>query len=319
MDDKKDKRLIIFSIIVAIIMWGFVMTTTNPFLTKTIRNVPMTIRNLENIQNQGYELVGKDQIDSVNVKVEASRSDMMALDSRDLVASVDLQSPSEGIRSLNINVDSPSGVKVVDIEPKKINLRIEKVIEKDMAPQLDLDEELKNDRIVEINEIYPDKVTIKGIRSQIEKVDQVRVRVDDESYLDGKIHNIDLEPLDKDGNVVDNISLSDKQVSISFKVSETKEVGVNLKTKGDVDEDYEVKSTDLAPEKIILKGDNEVLADIEEIETEVLDIEGAKANMEGTIKLALPDNVEIYDGNEEVSYTVSLKKLEKKEKDKDKD
>mgnify|MGYP002757095759 FL=1 len=253
MDDKKDKQLIIMSIIVAIFMWAFVMTTTNPSLTKTIRNVPLSIRNLENIQNQGYELVGNDQVESVNVKVEASRSDILNIDNEDLVASVDLQSPSEGIRSLNINVDTPTGVKVVDIEPKKVNLRIEKVIEKKLTPKLDIKDKLREGRIVEVNEMYPDKVSVRGIRSKVEKVEELRAVVDKEDFLNGNIHNIDLEPLDEKGEKVEGVSLSASQISLSFKVSETKEVPIKLVTKGDVGEDYKIKSAKVTPNSKLIK------------------------------------------------------------------
>lgn len=313
MDEKKDKQLIILSIIVAIFMWAFVMTTTNPSLTKTIRNVPLTIINLENIQNQGFELVDDDQIDTVNVKIEASRSDMLALDSDDLVASVDIQSPSEGIKSLDINVDTPTGVKVVSTDPKKINFKIEKVIEKRITPKLDIDDKLKEGRIVEINEMYPDEITVKGVRSQVEKVDQLVASVDSEDYLNGNIHNVDLEAIDKSGEKVDNVSLSVNQLSLSFKVSETKEVPIKLETKGEVNEDYEIELTKIIPNTIILKGEKKFLSKIDEIGTEIVDITGAKSNIEGKTQLLIPDNVEIYDGEKNVNYNITLKKLSKEE------
>ncbi|MDD7463839.1 MAG: CdaR family protein [Anaerococcus sp.] len=315
MDDKKDKQLIIMSIIVAIFMWAFVMTTTNPSLTKTIRNVPLSIRNLENIQNQGYELVGKDQVESVNVKVEASRSDILNIDNEDLVASVDLQSPSEGIRSLNINVDTPTGVKVVDIEPKKVNLRIEKVIEKKLTPKLDIKDKLREGRIVEVNEMYPDKVSVRGIRSKVEKVEELRAVVDKEDFLNGKIHNIDLEALDEKGEKVEGVSLSASQISLSFKVSETKEVPIKLVTKGDVGEDYKIKSAKVTPNSIIIKGDKSVLSKVDELDTQIVDITGIKTNQEGKIGVLLPDNVEIYDGDKEVNYNINLVKKEKEAED----
>jgi YbbR domain-containing protein len=315
MDDKKDKQLIIMSIIVAIFMWAFVMTTTNPSLTKTIRNVPLSIRNLENIQNQGYELVGKDQVESVNVKVEASRSDILNIDNEDLVVSVDLQSPSEGIRSLNINVDTPTGVKVVDIEPKKVNLRIEKVIEKKLTPKLDIKDKLREGRIVEVNEMYPDKVSVRGIRSKVEKVEELRAVVDKEDFLNGKIHNIDLEALDEKGEKVEGVSLSASQISLSFKVSETKEVPIKLVTKGDVGEDYKIKSAKVTPNSIIIKGDKSVLSKVDELDTQIVDITGIKTNQEGKIGVLLPDNVEIYDGDKEVNYNINLVKKEKEAED----
>ena len=311
MDDKKDKQLIIMSIIVAIFMWAFVMTTTNPSLTKTMRNVPLSIRNLENIQNQGYELVGKDQVESVNVKVEASRSDILNIDNEDLVASVDLQSPSEGIRSLNINVDTPPGVKVVDIEPKKVNLRIEKVIEKKLTPKLDIKDKLREGRIVEVNEMYPDKVSVRGIRSKVEKVEELRAVVDKEDFLNGKIHNIDLEALDEKSEKVEGVPLTASQISLSFKVSETKEVPIKLVTKGDVGEDYKIKSAKVTPNSIIIKGDKSVLSKVDELDTQIVDITGIKTNQEGKIGVLLPDNVEIYDGDKEVNYNMNLVKKEK--------
>ena len=69
MNNKNDRKLIVLSILVAVIMWAFVMTSTNPSLSKTIRNVPLTIKNQEVMQKDGYALVGKDEVASVNVKV----------------------------------------------------------------------------------------------------------------------------------------------------------------------------------------------------------------------------------------------------------
>ena len=39
MNNKNDRKLVALSILVAVIMWAFVMTSTNPSLSKTIRNV----------------------------------------------------------------------------------------------------------------------------------------------------------------------------------------------------------------------------------------------------------------------------------------
>ncbi|MFR7352658.1 hypothetical protein [Anaerococcus obesiensis] len=62
MNNKNDRKLIVLSILVAVIMWAFVMTSTNPSLSKTIRNVPLIIKNQEVMQKDGYALVGKDEV-----------------------------------------------------------------------------------------------------------------------------------------------------------------------------------------------------------------------------------------------------------------
>ena len=62
MNNKNDRKLIALSVLVAVIMWAFVMTSTNPSLSKTVRGVPLTIKNQEVMQKEGYALVGKDEI-----------------------------------------------------------------------------------------------------------------------------------------------------------------------------------------------------------------------------------------------------------------
>lgn len=310
MNDKKDRQIIILSVVVAIFMWAFVITTTNPMLSKTIRNVPLSIRNLETLQNQGFELVGKEQIENVNVKVEANRDDMRALESDDLVASIDLGSPSEGIRSLNVKVDTPSGVRVVDIDPKQVNLKIEKVVEKIVPVNLLVTDKLKEGRIVEVNEFYPQEIKVRGIRSQVDKVSELRVDVDKESYLNGKIHNISVIALDNQGEIVENVSLSSDEVSISYKVSQTKELSIKLITKGNVAEGYEIFQEDITPKKIIVKGDNATISKLKELETEEIDISNLKEDFEGKAEIILPNFVEVYDGEDSVSYKIKVRKKE---------
>ena len=136
MNKKNDRKLMALSILVAIIMWAFVMTSTNPSLSKTVRNVPLTIKNQELMQKEGFALVGKDEVSSVNVKVEGSRSDLASLSADDLVASVDLGTPSEGIKTLNIKVDGPSGIRVESTSPSNVNFKIEKIVKKELALEI---------------------------------------------------------------------------------------------------------------------------------------------------------------------------------------
>src|SRR5699024_4336969 len=136
-----------------------------------------------------------------------------------------------------------------------------------------------------------------------------------EDFLNGKIHNIDLEALDEKGEKVEGVSLSASQISLSFKVSETKEVPIKLVTKGDVGEDYKIKSAKVTPNSIIIKGDKSVLSKVDELDTQIVDITGIKTNQEGKIGVLLPDNVEIYDGDKEVNYNINLVKKEKEAED----
>ena len=170
MNNKNDRKLIVLSILVAVIMWAFVMTSTNPSLSKTIRNVPLTIKNQEVMQKDGYALVGKDEVASVNVKVEGSRSDLASLSAEDLVASIDLGVPTEGIKTLNVNVDVPSGIRIESVSPSNINLKMEKIVKKDLTVDIKISDRLKESKIINVSEQSTKKITVSGLRNYVDKV-----------------------------------------------------------------------------------------------------------------------------------------------------
>ena len=307
MDKKNDRKLMVLSVIVAIIMWSYVMTTTNPSLSKTIRNIPITIRNQEIMENKGLSLVSNDKINTVNVKVTGDRSDLTKLSADDLVANVDLQDLAEGIKTLKVKVDSPTGIRVEEISPSQVNYKIEKIIEKKINVDIKIDDNLKENRIIQINEKNPGKVKISGIRSQMDKVDKVIVRVDKEEYLDGNIHNLQIKPVDKTGKEVRNLKLSDTEMSLSFNVSESKEVSVELLTSGSPYLNYQIKSKEVRPKKIIIKGESKLIDKIDKIYTEKIDIADSKtADLKGEAYLDLPEGVEIYDGKNIVDYRIKI-------------
>ena len=228
MNNKNDRKLIVLSILVAVIMWAFVMTSTNPSLSKTIRNVPLTIKNQEVMQKDGYALVGKDEVASVNVKVEGSRSDLASLSAEDLVASIDLGVPTEGIKTLNVNVDVPSGIRIESVSPSNINLKMEKIVKKDLTVDIKISDRLKESKIINVSEQSTKKITVSGLRNYVDKVDKIVLNINEEEYLDGKIHDIGVKAVDKNGKTVENVDLSQNDVSISFDVLQSKEVGIEL-------------------------------------------------------------------------------------------
>ena len=48
-----DKQLIVLSIIVAIFMWTYVTSSTNPSTNRTFRGVPIIIQNQDKLEDRG--------------------------------------------------------------------------------------------------------------------------------------------------------------------------------------------------------------------------------------------------------------------------
>ena len=309
MNNKNDRKLIALSVLVAVIMWAFVMTSTNPSLSKTVRGVPLNIKNQEVMQKEGYALVGKDEISSVNVKVEGSRSDLASLSSDDLVASVDLGVPTEGIKTLNIKVDGPSGIKVESTNPSNVNFKIEKIVKKDLPVEIKIPDKLKESKIINVSEQSTKKITVSGLRKNIDKVDKIILNIGKDEYLDGKIHDIEARPIDKSGKTVANVDLSQNDVSISFDVLQSKEVEIELDYEESLPKNMEVIEKKYSPNKVVIKGEKSIIDKIDKIKTEKIDLTNLKNNeFEKSLELVVPEVVEINDGDNFINVYIKIGK-----------
>ncbi|WP_058989812.1 CdaR family protein [Anaerococcus rubeinfantis] len=308
MNNKNDRKLVALSILVAVIMWAFVMTSTNPSLSKTIRNVPLTIKNQEDLQKDGYALVGRDQVSSVNVRVEGSRSDLASLTADDLIASVDLGVPTEGIKTLNVKVDGPAGIKIEKTTPSNLNFKVEKIVKKDLPIEIKISDRLKESKIINVSEQDPRKITVSGLRNNIDKVDKLIININNEEYLDGKIHDIGVRPVDKNGKTVENVDLSKNDVSIAFDVLQSKEVKLEIDY-GNLPKNMQVEESKISPDKLIIKGEKNILDKIDTIKTKKIDLSSLKNDeFEQSVELDIPEAVELNDADSFVDIYIKLGK-----------
>lgn len=312
---KGDKQLIILSIVVAIFMWTYVTSSTNPSTNRSFRNIPIIIQNQDKLEDRGYTIVSKDDISVANVKLTGSRDDILSLKPEDIQASINVSDAKEGIKSVDVKVDTPTGIYVDSTDPAKVNLNIQRIIEKTMPVNVVISDKLKDGRIVEVNEQEPKELKIKGPESVINQVDRIEAHIDDPEYLDGKIHNVNLMVLDKEGKNVDGASLDFKDVNLSFLVYETKKVKVELKVRGEVAAGFIETLRAVSPDTVVIKGPGQVIRDIESIPTQTLIAGAIRSSKAGEVKLDLPEGVNVYDGDDTVNYRIDVQRIPKATRD----
>lgn len=308
MKKRNDMQLIILSVLLAVVMWAFVVTSTNPSVNRTFRNVPILVQNNDKLENKGYTIIGIDEVNDVNIKLEGSRDKMVNLKESDVQASIDVMNVREGIQSVKVRVDTPSGVNLAGVDPAEININVQKILTKKFPVNLVIKDSLKDGKSVEVKEQSLKEITVKGPASEVNKIDRVEVDINDPEYLDGKMHNIDIHIMGKDGKEVVNVERSDTDLNVSFTVTETKRVKINLKTYGEVASGYEVKSTMVSPDDLVLKGNGQVLKTIDNVDTYPVNISNIKTDKEGDIRLNLPEGVSLYDGENPVNFKIVVGK-----------
>ncbi|BFL72834.1 MULTISPECIES: YbbR-like domain-containing protein [Anaerococcus] len=315
MNNKNDTKLKILSVLLAIFMWTFVINSTNPTVNKTYRNIPVVIKNQDNLEKSGYTIVGNDESLTTNIKLKGTREKLVGLKTSNIYAYIDIADVKEGIQSVEIVVDTPTGVTVDELEPEEINLNIQKVIEKTLPVNLIISDKIKDGRIVEVNELSPEDIKVKGPASYINKIDRAEVRIEDMDLLDGKIHSLPVAILDRSGNKISGLDISNDDINVSFLVYETKKVPVNLNTTGEPAQGFEESSREVSPNKVVIKGPESIIRDIEQINTKPININNLKSSSYGDVRLDLPEYVEVYNGENLVNYRIDVQKKSTNDKD----
>lgn len=306
---KGDSQLILLSIIVSVVMWTFVTTSTNPSTNRTFRNIPVIIQNQDKLENAGYTIVSKDDIGSVTVRLTGSRDNIVSLNADDIQASINVMDAKEGINSLDVKIDKPSGIYLDYVDPNKINLNIQRIVQKTLPVNVVIADKLKDGKIVEVNEQKPKEIKIKGPESVINNVDRIEVNVNEPEYLDGKIHNLNINVYDRKGKAIDGLDLDNKDVNLSFLVYETKKVKVDLRVRGQIANGYVETMRAISPENIIIKGQGQLIKDIESISTKPVILGNIKTTKSGEVQLDLPDGIEVYDGDDMINYKIEVTKI----------
>lgn len=314
-ENKHELQLIVLSVLLALVMWALVTTSSNPSVTRIFRGQEILIKNKEKLEEKGYTIIGIDEITDINVEIEGSRDNIVGLKPNDIQASIDIGDVKEGIQSVPVKVDTPNGVNVEKTEPKEINVNVQKVIEKNLPINLVIDDSLKKERNIEVIDQSIKEVTVKGPVSQINNVDRAEVRIDREEYLDSKMHNININIVSKDGIPLGELEQSAKDIDISFLVSETKAIKVDLITSGEVADDYEITLKSVSPDEVIVKGTTKAMKDLTSIKTNPVDVSNIKFDKTGYISLNLPDGIEIHDEEDKVKYMIMVEKNDKTRRD----
>lgn len=161
-----------------------------------------------------------------------------------------------------------------------------------------------------VAEVTPTTVQAQGPESRLRLVTRAlaRVRIDP-SGID--VHEqVDLVPVDVDGEPVPAVELSPGSVSVDIEVSTaetSKTVPVALDLDGNPPAGLTLAAISPAPAALTLFGPPEVLADIVSVPTEPINLAAVTTDRELVVAVILPDQVVLSDGVEaEVTVTIDV-------------
>jgi YbbR domain-containing protein len=180
--------LMVYSIFISILVWFIISVTIYPTAPKTISGVklaPVTLGGqLANLS------VVSPLLEKVTVQIQGNRTEVGMLKADSLTAKIVVDEVTgAGEYNLKIDIENRSGIEfdVLRIEPERINVTFDRIIEKRFDVTVDAlnISVAEDDMFIDETTIFPNTVTIKGPAAQINSIDQcVAVLSDTEDLTD---------------------------------------------------------------------------------------------------------------------------------------
>ncbi|MFD2043366.1 YbbR-like domain-containing protein [Ornithinibacillus salinisoli] len=260
--------------------------------TETVEDVPVEIR----IDSEKYVVSGVPEYVNVTLEGTSSSALNLAVRQREFEVFVDLQDLGKGEHTVELHYGNISSELEVTIEPKTIDVIIEERATKEFNVNVDFinDDQLPEGYELGEVEVNPGTVTITSSKSVIEQIGVVKVYVN-VAGLTESIEELEvpINVYDSQGNEL-RVRIEPETVNVSVEIDNpSKSVPVSVATSGTLPEGLSLITIEPSVEEIEVFATSDVLATIEEVTTNEIDLSEITESSTVDIGLDLPEGVHI--------------------------
>jgi YbbR domain-containing protein len=160
-------------------------------------------------------------VKEVDIVVTGDKRKVDRVNANDLVISVDLTDIKSGDRTVQlspetVNLELPSGIKLDEIQPNKIAVRLERVSEREVEVKPDIEGGLAEGFEIYSQTVIPAKVRVRGAESFVKSLDSISTeKINVENRRDSfSARQVGLNILNPNVTVLDGI------VDVAFRIGE---------------------------------------------------------------------------------------------------
>ena len=290
----------ISAVVIALIIWAFVMDDVNPEIDKHIRNIPVSFTNAAALERQGLVIMEPQEV-TIDVRVTGSKSDIDRFNESNLSAQVDLSGYSEGqvrvIPTVGITGQA-SSVRIVDYQPREILFTFDRVITREYPVRVVTTGELDDNYLLGSIDTSTNNIVVEGPRTWMNEVHEVIAYVDIEGRTSTATTNVAVRVVDDEGNEVRGVEKSPNMINLEIPILRTQSVPVELQTVGELPENFTISNLQISPSEVDVVGDHNVLT-LTRINTEEINVDTLLENDSLEVDLIIPEGMELLDSEEQ--------------------
>ncbi|HJW83636.1 MAG TPA: CdaR family protein, partial [Anaerolineae bacterium] len=253
---------------------------------------------------------------TADVRLRAPESAWTSLGARVISATIDLgaQAPGEALHPIHVSVPDPIArlVRVVRVEPAAISVKLEPIGSAGVPVGVNLIGEppvgYKVGRLV----TQPPTVTVAGPASWVSQVDSASGEFSVQNARAPVSETIALKPVGANGQAVPNVRLEPDRALTTVSIEQLagfRDVAVKIELTGTIASGYRMVDVNVAPLTVTVFGSPAELESLQGfVETEPIDIGGARASIEKDALLNLPAGVALL-GQQSVRVSVKIEPI----------
>jgi YbbR domain-containing protein len=310
----KDFTIKLLSLVLAFLLWLYVMGEENPEIPYEINDVPVKLINSDTLEKKGLIVLDEKNY-TVNVKVRGRRSDVLNIAAQNISAFADLSRVnSKGTNVIPVTVEGlPRNVSLVSINPPEIKVEIDKIEKTQMPVAIKIIGNVMEGYAMQSAVPTPGEVLVIGPESKVNLIKNVIAGVN-VSYKKGDIKiSVPVVAVDREGKEVKGVTISPNLVEVYVSVNKSIRVPVVPKIFGKPMEGYMISLINVLPEYVYITGDEIVLNTIKSISTKQIDISGKNEPVTESVPFDLPDGVKLVKSDINAKVYVDIQKIATKE------
>lgn len=213
----EDWLMKVVALAITLALWVGVTGLSTP-TTELIRNVPLNLRFSSETEITGFEL------QQVDIIVSGDKRRVSEISRSDLVVSVDLTDVETGERILNLTPENvllplPTGVKLDEIQPNTITVKLEPMVEKDVPVRIETIGELPDGFEIYSQTPVPAQVRVRGPASYVQPIDSLMTeRID----LGDRRSDFTAQTVQLNRPGTEKITLLKGVIDVTFRIGETR-------------------------------------------------------------------------------------------------
>ncbi len=302
----------IISILFAVVLWLYVMGEVNPETVKVLNNVQVQLLNEEELRNSGLIIIDQEDF-TVNMRIAGRRNEILQLEKDDIKVSADLRGFQQGVNSIPLEVSQPVNLSIEEIQPQQIKVRLDKIVQRQKPVQITIDGTPtsgyeKGDLVV-----TPSEVLVEGPESRVNSVTKVVGEIDISDKTENVRTDVPVKAVDSDEKEAIGVEVKTKYVNAYLPILKVKNVEVIPQVIGEVKDGYKITNIDVQPKVIRLKGREDILESINNINTQTINIDEIDQTLVTDVNLILPAQVETPSLGKLPKITIEVEKIESKE------